>query len=120
MVYVTVCAKRPRPVLTSFIRSFPGSRASSLRWRVCFSHSPRKGSLTFGAGRRRWIRLKQDAHNHDYMPPFPNEEQGKERDLCVAMERIGVMFRRKDDRVDMPDLFRVAARPSKKGAIAPR
>ncbi|MER2542058.1 MAG: hypothetical protein ABTS16_01110 [Candidatus Accumulibacter phosphatis] len=65
-------------------------------------------------------RLKQDAQTHDYMPPFPDEEQGKERDLCVAMERIGVMFRRKDDRVDMPDLFRVAARLLKKGAIAPR
>ncbi len=64
-------------------------------------------------------RLKQDAETQNYMPPFPNEGQSEERDLRVAMERVGVMFRRKDDRVDMPDLFRVAAKLLKKGAIAP-
>lgn len=29
------------------------------------------------------------------------------------------MFRRRDDRIDMPDLFRVAARLLKKGGVAP-
>jgi hypothetical protein len=35
------------------------------------------------------------------------------------MERIGVMMRRRDERLDMPDLFRVAAKLLKKGAMAP-
>lgn len=64
-------------------------------------------------------RLKDDAKKQNYLPPFPREEDSGEPALCSAMERIGVMFRRKDDRVDMPDLFRVAAKLLKKGAIAP-
>lgn len=40
-------------------------------------------------------------------------------DLYTALERIGVMLRRKDDRIDMPDLFRVASKLLKKGGTAP-
>ena len=60
-----------------------------------------------------------DAQTNKYLPPFPTEVKNDERDLAVALERIGVMFRRKDNRIDMPDLFRVAARLLKKGGTAP-
>ena len=63
--------------------------------------------------------LIQDAHDNNYLLPFPSEGRQGEVDLFQAMERIGVMFRRKDERVDMPDLFRVAAKLLKKGATAP-
>ena len=82
---------------------------------------PQTEDVVFGVWRlaNTIIRLKQDAKTHNYLPPFPREEDSGEYELCVAMERIGVMFRRKDERVDMPDLFRVAAKLLKKGAIAP-
>ncbi|HYN78189.1 MAG TPA: hypothetical protein VES73_10400, partial [Lamprocystis sp. (in: g-proteobacteria)] len=63
-------------------------------------------------------RLIADAEN-SYLPPFPDGDRHGERELFLALERIGVMFRRNDDRLDMPDLFRVAAKLLKKGAIAP-
>lgn len=62
---------------------------------------------------------RRDARTNHYLPPFPDPAQASERDLYAAMERIGVMFRRKDGRLDMPDLFRVAAKLLKKGGIAP-
>lgn len=61
----------------------------------------------------------EDAQVHGYLPPFSHSSHPNERDCYVAMERIGVMFRRKDGRLDMPDLFRVAARLLKKGGTAP-
>ncbi len=64
-------------------------------------------------------RLVEDSEKHGYLPPFPVREPGGEREIFSAMKRIGVMFRRKDDHLDMPDLFRVAAKLLKKGAIAP-
>jgi len=60
-----------------------------------------------------------DAKEYGYLPPFPEPSRAGERDCYVAMERIGVMFRRKDGRLDMPDLFRVAAKLLKKGGTAP-
>jgi hypothetical protein len=60
-----------------------------------------------------------DAEANKYLPPFPAEGQQRERDLFAALERIGVMFRRRDDRIDMPDLFRVAAKLLKKGGTTP-
>ena len=63
-------------------------------------------------------RLLADAENN-YLPPFPDAQQQGERELFVALERIGVMFRRNDGRLDMPDLFRVAAKLLKKGSIPP-
>ncbi len=82
---------------------------------------PQEEGLVF----RVWQRAKTintlivDAEANKYLPPFPTEGQEKERDLFEALERIGVMFRRKDDRIDMPDLFRVAAKLLKKGGTAP-
>ncbi len=63
--------------------------------------------------------LIQDAALNKYLLPFSREGQQSESDLFEAMKRIGVMFRRKDDRIDMPDLFRVAAKLLKKGGTAP-
>jgi hypothetical protein len=64
------------------------------------------------------INLMQDSKTRDYLPPFtPNS--ANERALYAALELIGVMFRRKDERIDMPDLFRVAAKLLKKGATSP-
>jgi hypothetical protein len=63
--------------------------------------------------------LIEDARVHTYLLPFPPKEGPSERDLYSALERIGVMERRKDGRIDMPDLFRVAAKLLKKGGTAP-
>lgn len=61
----------------------------------------------------------EDAQANGYLPPFPDPDKANARDCYLAMERIGVMFRRKDERLDMPDLFRVAAKLLKKGGTAP-
>lgn len=72
-----------------------------------------------------WRRAKtvakavEDAQRYGYLAPFPEQAGADERDLYKALERIGVMFRRLDDRLDMPDLFRVAAKLLKKGGTAP-
>ena len=63
--------------------------------------------------------LRADAESNGYLPPFPMNTKEAERDLFRALEGIGVMFRRKDGRIDMPDLFRVAAKLLKKGGTAP-
>lgn len=63
--------------------------------------------------------LREDAARQNYLAPFDPDKPAGENSLFEAMERIGVMFRRKDNRVDMPDLFRVAARLLKKGGTAP-
>lgn len=62
---------------------------------------------------------KDDAEKQGYLPPIPEGPAGGEHDLYLALERIGVMLRRADERLDMPDLFRVAAKLLKKGATAP-
>jgi hypothetical protein len=59
-----------------------------------------------------------DASKHGYLSPFPVQSNPGERDCYEAMARIGVMTRRKDGRLDMPDLFRVAAKLLKKGGTA--
>jgi hypothetical protein len=64
--------------------------------------------------------LKADAAQSDYLLPFPDGKAATERQLSEALSRIGVMFRRQDGRIDMPDLFRVAAKLLKKGGTAPR
>ena len=61
----------------------------------------------------------EDAKTHNYLPPFETPELENEAGLFESMRRIGVMSRRKDGRIDMPDLFRVAAKLLKKGATAP-
>jgi hypothetical protein len=62
----------------------------------------------------------QDAVANGYLPPFvPGAQSGDERSLYEALKNIGVMSRRRDSRLDMPDLFRVAANLLKKGGTAP-
>ena len=63
--------------------------------------------------------LEKDAAIHNFLPPFSAEGKTTERDLFLALERIGVMFTRKDGRLEMPDLFRVAAKLLKKGGTTP-
>jgi hypothetical protein len=60
-----------------------------------------------------------DAQSNKYLPPFEMTRANSERDIFLALEKIGVMFSRKDGRLDMPDLFRVAAKLLKKGSTAP-
>ncbi len=60
-----------------------------------------------------------DAEKEGYLPPAGTGGDGSEQVLYEALAGIGVMFRRKDGRLDMPDLFRVAARLLKKGGTAP-
>lgn len=55
-----------------------------------------------------------------FLPPFPPRSKG-DRDelLATAMERIGLFSYRSDNRIDIPDLFRVAAMMLKRGGTTP-
>ncbi|WP_081073007.1 hypothetical protein [Burkholderia stagnalis] len=64
-------------------------------------------------------RMITDAKANKYLPPFEIKKTSSEIDLFESLKRIGVMFRRRDDRIDMPDLYRVAAKLLKKGGTAP-
>lgn len=69
------------------------------------------------------IKLIMDAAaNPDtgFLPPFPPRSKG-DRDelLATAMERIGLFSYRADNRIDIPDLFRVAAMMLKRGGTTP-
>jgi len=61
----------------------------------------------------------EEAERLGYLPPFPTQPLPGERDLVSALEKIFVMSRREDGRLDMPDLFRVAAKLLKRGGTAP-
>ncbi|WP_250518940.1 hypothetical protein [Caballeronia sp. ATUFL_M1_KS5A] len=54
-----------------------------------------------------------------FLPPFPPRARNPHEQLVVAMEQIGVLSSRVDGRVDMPDLFRVAALMLKRGQTTP-
>ncbi|WP_297575360.1 hypothetical protein [uncultured Deefgea sp.] len=55
-----------------------------------------------------------------FMPPFPIKTRRSHDELLIeAMEKIGVFSFRVDGRIDIPDLFRVAARMLKKGGTTP-
>ena len=56
-----------------------------------------------------------------FLPPFPVPSKGNELEsLARAMQRIGLLSYRDDGRIDIPDLFRVAALMLKKGGTPPR
>ena len=56
-----------------------------------------------------------------FLPPFPLPSKGNEFELLArAMQRIGLLSYRDDGRIDIPDLFRVAALMLKKGGTPPR
>lgn len=66
--------------------------------------------------------IMEAAANPDtgFLPPFPPRSKG-DRDelLATAMERIGLFSYRADNRIDIPDLFRVAAMMLKRGGTTP-
>jgi hypothetical protein len=60
------------------------------------------------------------AKKQEFLPPFdPNTEGNQDERLIRTLARIGIIVVRSDNRFDMPDLFRVAARLLKKGGVAP-
>ena len=60
------------------------------------------------------------AEAREFLPPFNPETEGdRDKRLIETLVRIGVLFVRADQRFDMPDLFRIAARLLKKGGVAP-
>lgn len=69
------------------------------------------------------IKLIMDAAaNPDtgFLPPFPPRSKGDRNELlATAMERIGLFSYRADNRIDIPDLFRVAALMLKRGGTTP-
>lgn len=55
-----------------------------------------------------------------FLPPFPPRTKGDQLVmLASAMERLGLLSYRADGRVDIPDLFRVAAAMLKRGGTTP-
>lgn len=62
------------------------------------------------------------AENPDtgFLPPFPPKSPGDQNELLAStMERIGLLSYRADSRIDIPDLFRVAAKMLKRGGTTP-
>ena len=56
-----------------------------------------------------------------FLPPFPlPSKRNKSEMLASAMQRIGLLSVREDSRIDIPDLFRVAAMMLKKGGTPPK
>lgn len=82
---------------------------------------PQEENAVFDVWRRAKTveKLIVDAEKQKYLLPFKSNEDRSELGLFSVLEEIGIMFRRKDGRLDMPDLFRVAARLLKKGGITP-
>lgn len=55
-----------------------------------------------------------------FLPPFPPKSVGDKNELLAnTMERIGLLSCRADSRIDIPDLFRVAAKMLKRGGTTP-
>jgi hypothetical protein len=55
-----------------------------------------------------------------FLPPFPPRSKGDHMELLTAsMERIGLFSSKPDGRIDIPDLFRVAALMLKRGGTTP-
>ena len=82
---------------------------------------PQTADVVFGAWERALTvsAVVASAAQHGYLSPFSEAGKAGEYQLFLALERIGVMTRRTDGRLDMPDLFRVAAKLLKKGGTAP-
>jgi hypothetical protein len=58
---------------------------------------------------------------YGFLPPYPLPAKGNEFELLAnAMQRINLLSVRGDGRVDIPDLFRVAALMLKKGGTPPK
>ncbi len=58
--------------------------------------------------------------DNGFLPPFPNTiRTARNEALLDSMAKIGVVEYRQDGRIDIPDLFRVAALMLKKGGLSP-
>ena len=56
-----------------------------------------------------------------FLPPFPPAPKRNSLEMLAgAMQRIGMLSYREDGRIDIPDLFRVAALMLKKGGLPPK
>lgn len=65
--------------------------------------------------------LEASTGEHGFLPPFPLPSKGNDLELLSqAMQRIGLFSVREDGRIDIPDLFRVAALMLKKGGTPPK
>lgn len=61
-----------------------------------------------------------NSKDNGFLPPFPNTVRtARNEALLDSMAKIGVVEYRQDGRVDIPDLFRVAALMLKKGGLSP-
>ena len=65
--------------------------------------------------------IEADAVRDDYLPPIELETRAANREskLLDALVRLGVIELRADERINMPDIFRVAAKLSRKGGVRP-
>ena len=70
------------------------------------------------------IKVILDAASDDqngFLPPFLVPSKGDEFVLLAnAMQRIGLISVREDNRIDIPDLFRAAAMMLRRGGVPPR
>ncbi len=66
------------------------------------------------------LEASSDEHQ-GFLPPFSPRAKGNRLELlAAAMQRIGLLSYRDDGRIDIPDLFRVAALMLKKGGTPPK
>ncbi len=65
--------------------------------------------------------ITASAKRESYLGPVEFEASEKDRDrlLLQALMRLGVVERRTDGRINMPDIYRVAAQLLRKGGVTP-
>ena len=65
--------------------------------------------------------INAQAHQIGYLPPFAGDysDRASVTDLLIAMMDIGIIELRPDQRVNIPDLFRIAALMLRRGGPAP-
>jgi hypothetical protein len=68
-------------------------------------------------------RISQDASLRGYLGPVElavDKKRDAEATLLNALIRLGIVERRDDGRINMPDIYRVAAKLLRKGGVPPR
>jgi hypothetical protein len=63
--------------------------------------------------------IMRDAKDKGYLPPSEIPALGHAAGLLATLLKIGVLDRRPDDRVNMPDIFRIGASLIGRGRVAP-
>ncbi|SMF93459.1 hypothetical protein SAMN02949497_0741 [Methylomagnum ishizawai] len=66
--------------------------------------------------------IQKSAERKEFLEPveFNSGVGGMEKSLLEAMRRIGVAERRPDGRINVPDIYRVAAKLLRRGGVSPR